>query len=651
MTNITIQQTITMQQQLHKNNIPCHPERSEGSHSLIHKLPHWLIFSFLFISLLGYAQPYQWQWAINGGSSGAGLSGASWTIYSEQIYDIAIDQNNNYYYVASITGSNPQLNGQPVTEYGNNGNGNDIFLFSTTCDGTVRWSQAIGGGAAFDTAYKIALDSNNNLYVGASVMRGVINKPVHFSPTEALPGPPATPTTVSDYFKSTFLVKYDTSGQFIWKRALQGDVTNDNSYSSISDIIIDSNDNIHFIAGFLYGSHLNNTVTVPSQYNASDKLKYYLVRYTNSGQLLGSMELPIDYGSQLVDPYTSFRLDEANNRYYIGGFRSEGGFNTPFPLSYAGTAFTKVSYILAINAGNGNEIWRREMAADTDDCRIYDLVVDNANGDIYIGGKLNKKSGTDIKIINSKNPTNNPYSFSPSINGNMPFIAKLNSSGVVQWARTPSGYNLQIADTRQYYGFGLALRYNEVAFATMGSNTIWDGFNINRPQGHESDPLLMRFNKQTGTVIGMHEIQGSTGKNHMLTAVAVDNDGNYIVGGAYQGSLFTSGGAVNTLGSIGYYDFFVAKLGASTCGTAVSTDKFNNITVNVYPNPTNDIVNIETQETLHNYEVYNVLGQQIQKGNFNGNNQINLHGATAGTYFIKVTTTQGSSATVKVVKK
>lgn len=659
-----------MQQQLHKNNTPCYAElvtepcRSAASHPVCHsvgvsirKTPTFkiLLFSILYslFSIPTTAQPYQWQWAINGGSSGAGLSGASWTIYSEQIYDIAIDQNNNYYYVASITGSNPQLNGQPVTEYGNNGNGNDIFLFSTTCDGTVRWSQAIGGGAAFDTAYKIALDSNNNLYVGASVMRGVINKPVHFSPTEALPGPPATPTTVSDYFKSTFLVKYDTSGQFIWKRALQGDVTNDNSYSSISDIIIDSNDNIHFIAGFLYGSHLNNTVTVPSQYNASDKLKYYLVRYTNSGQLLGSMELPIDYGSQLVDPYTSFRLDEANNRYYIGGFRSEGGFNTPFPLSYAGTAFTKVSYILAINAGNGNEIWRREMAADTDDCRIYDLVVDNANGDIYIGGKLNKKNGTDIKIINSKNPTNNPYSFSPSVNGNMPFIAKLNSSGAVQWARTPSGYNLPTADTRQYYGYGLALRNNanEIAFATMGSNTIWDGFSINRPQGHESDPLLMRFNKQTGAVVGIHEIQGSTGKNHMLTALAVDNDGNYVMGGAYQGSLFTNGGGVSTLGSIGYYDFFVAKLGASTCGTAVSTDKFNNVTVNVYPNPTNNIVNIETPETLQNYEVYNVLGQQIQQGIFNGNNQINLHGATAGTYFIKVTTAQGSAATVKVVKK
>ena len=115
-----------------------------------------------------------------------------------------------------------------------------------------------------------------------------------------------------------------------------------------------------------------------------------------------------------------------------------------------------------------------------------------------------------------------------------------------------------------------------------------------------------------------------------------------------MGNIFTNNfnGIPETATNGTYYDFFVAKL-----TNPLSTKEFNNITVNVYPNPTNDIVNIETQETLQNYEVYNVLGQQLQKGNFNGNNQINLHGATAGTYFIKVTTTQGSTATVKVIKK
>ncbi len=476
--------------------------------------------------------------------------------------------------------------------------------------------------------------------------------PVHFSPTEIMPTVPNPLNTPSDYYKRSFLVKYNNNGQFLWKRAMQGVTDDIMDRSEILDIVVDSNDVIHFIVGFTGGTHLDNNVTVPSTITA---FQYYLTKYDTSGNYVSSMMLPIVDGTGFVGSSYTFRYDEPRNRYLIGGFRSRVNANEDIPLTYAGSAFTENAYILAINATNGNELWRREMACSSNfqDNRIYDLVVDDANGDVYISGKLvaTGQPGEDIKIKDPKNPTATPYTFNISVWGNMPFIAKLNSNGATQWARTPSGYNWSGAQTGSYWGFGMALRYNEVAFATMGSHTIWDGFNINRPQGHQSDPLLMRFNKQTGAVIGMHDIQGSTGNNHMLTAVAVDNDGNYVVGGCYQGNLFTGGGSVGLLGAIGKYDFFVAKLGASTCGTSVSTKEFNTLNVNIYPNPTTDIVNIETTETLQNYEVYNVLGQQIQKGAFNGSNQISLHGATAGTYFIKVTTTQGSTATVKVVKK
>src|SRR5690606_36714765 len=136
--------------------------------------------------------------------------------------------------------------------------------------------------------------------------------------------------------------------------------------------------------------------------------------------------------------------------------------------------------------------------------------------------------------------------------------------------------------------------------------------------------------QQNGNVLAMHDIEGSASKDHILTTVAVDNDGNYVVGGGYQGSLFTGGGTVNTLGSIGYYDFFVAKLAASVCGTTVSNEEFNNITVNVYPNPTHDIVNLETVENLFNYVVYDVYGRELQNGMFVNNNQVNQQNVNSG---------------------
>src|SRR5690606_3125652 len=160
---------------------------------------------------------------------------------------------------------------------------------------------------------------------------------------------------------------------------------------------------------------------------------------------------------------------------------------------------------------------------------------------------------------------------------------------------------------------------------------------------------LLRFDKQTGTTIGMHPT-GDPGSYKTMTAVAVDNDGNYVTAGHFVGTLFSNTAGITPITSTGESDFFVAKLGAYACGTN-STTKFNNIKVNVYPNPTNDIINIETDETLLNYVVYDMNGREIQKGMFGSSNQLNLQNATNGVYFVKVTTIHNNVATVKVIKK
>src|SRR5690606_36732539 len=105
-------------------------------------------------------------------------------------------------------------------------------------------------------------------YVGANVdlgrKVGITDYPVHFSPTESLPMPPpvsptpGVPGTISDGWKRTFLVKYTSNGQFDWKRALQGDVSSSLDRSNVLDVLVDSKDDIHFIAGFTSGIHLDN---------------------------------------------------------------------------------------------------------------------------------------------------------------------------------------------------------------------------------------------------------------------------------------------------------------------------------------------------------------------------------------------------------
>src|SRR5690554_4930704 len=228
------------------------------ANSQIRKLTHFQIFKLvnyriLFLILFplwglgGSAQNYDWDWALSGGG-----------MYdSETIYDIKVGSENNYYFIGDMKNGTPKLDGVPVTVYNNGAGGTDIFLFSTTCDGTVRWSQAIGGGGLLDHAYNLALDSKDNVYVGAHVGFNA-NFPVFFSPTDSVAFPDP------DAYKRTYLVKYNSNGQYQGRKALQGNVGQTSNQSQIIDIFIDSNDIIHFVAGFRSGTHLDNNVTVPN---------------------------------------------------------------------------------------------------------------------------------------------------------------------------------------------------------------------------------------------------------------------------------------------------------------------------------------------------------------------------------------------------
>lgn len=642
----------------------------------IHRLSHQLTLSFLFFlcSFSSFSQQYDWDWAVSGGGYSA-----------DNIYDVKVGSDNNYYFIATMKAKNGvQLNGQPVTVYNQSlssaGGSSDIFLFSTTCDGTIRWSQAIGGGID-DTAYNLVLDSNDNVYIGAYVRNKATTdgQPVHFSPTDSIPYP--VPNSADPYglipqegYKTLYLAKYNNSGMFQDKKNLQGDVgLIDGRDSQILDLAIDSQNRLHFIVGLPQGIHLDNQVTVPQQYswdpntNTNGGLQYHLAVFDSSLNYVNSMVLPITAGSSFPrHDEIRFVYDEILNRYYLAGMRSGNITAPPNPLTYDGYAFVERSFILAVNGINsngavdGSEVWRREIYSDPINGdplgfnTINSLVIDS-NSDVYIGGYLYKLFNTQpIKIYDATDTNVSPYLFTPGTNGNIPIIAKLNSSGTVQWVQATAAHASTASQTGTRRGKGLAIRGNEVAFGAQGGADFWDTIEIVRPPvNHQPDPILIRFNKQTGTVKQVHDILGTPISIKRMATVAVDNDGNYITAGHFNATLFDYNANVNQLVVSGQSDFFVAKLAASVCGTPVSTAKFNTLNVNVYPNPTTDIVYFETEEKLSTYMVFNQNAQQVkvQTQIIENNYQMSLGGLASGTYFVLIKTESGKSTTVKVVKE
>ena len=628
--------------------------------SRIHKFLFSFFFAlsslfFLLCSFFATAQDYEWDWAVSGGGM-AGPTGHQTN--SEKIYDMKVGSDNNYYFIGTMYGTiGTQLDGEPVTTYNSSVGNNDIFLFSTTCDGQVRWSRAIGGQAN-DHAYNLVLDSDDNVYIGATVT-GSSSFSVYFSPDNS------TGTALN----RIYLAKYDGSnGDLIEKKALQGNVDSLTREAKISDIVI-KNDTLHFIVGLVNGNHLDGNIIVPSEYaynpaTGTYTRQFHLVKYDTDLNYISSMVLPISADSFFPSSTpTRFAYDQTLNRYYLAGSRSGNATAQLIPLTYDGKAFVERSYILAFNATDGSEEWRREVYSlpVTSDNFIAPNIINSlkidTNSDVYIGGVLWTSSYNEtVKIYDPTDSLNTPYTFVPNVYSNMPFVVKFtnNSNGSiqVQWVKTPTAFASNYSTNAWFEPKGLSINENSVVLGSAEAYYQWDNFTQNNPLYYQPDPTLLRFDKQTGATIGFYDIKGSNNPQYM-TAVAVDNDGNFVVGGAFSGGLFiNSDSTVPPIYSVGQNDFFVARLAATACGTpVVSTKDFNILKLSAYPNPTTAIVNIETDKMLLSYIVYDVSGRQVQRGMFSNNNQINLQNENNGVYFIKITTLLGKNTTLKVIKK
>ena len=632
------------------------------------------IISALFACLMLQAQNYTWQWGqYGGGSNGSFAAGFSYT-NDESIRDIEVDSDNNYYYLATVNPGSPTLNGTPVTSY----HSQDLILFSTDCQGNLRWTKTIGGRLSLEYGWNIELDNNGGLYLMTSLTTTNQSTdpspiPIHLDDQVTLPlltTPSSSPTVVDPALKTAYLLKYKTSnGTLEWHKELQGDVTWPLRNADSAIFTMDSSKNIHAILGFKAGSHLNGTITVPASY--TDSYQYYLVKFAyDNGNMtpeLNPLLLPItgSITQGLGEGKVNLVFDEGLNRYYIAGKRMSGGSATYVDFSYAGTAFTEDGYLLAFQGKNspqpGTELWRKEFTMSNnpanmpDDNSVFDIVKDPNTSDIYITGYyyIYNQNGS---VVFNNNVSFGNYTFPYIFKGYNPYVMKLNASGQVQWATIPTAISINSIEGYRFMKSRIVINNNEIALVKGSRGDTWGSFPMVRPQNDDADPLLVRLNKDTGAVLGVHDILSGYGTKDELTAVAVDQDGNYVVGGFKHSSLFLdpNDGVPDLHGNTlsGKSQFFFAKLATSSSCTQMNTAEtpLKQTDVVFYPNPVSDVLYIKTKEKLTSYEVITADGRLMKQGKFSGNYTIDMSGVAPGVYYVKVQG-DGFATAGKVVKK
>ncbi|UPQ78297.1 T9SS type A sorting domain-containing protein [Flavobacterium azooxidireducens] len=409
-------------------------------------------------------------------------------------------------------------------------------------------------------------------------------------------------------------------------------------------LISEPDGTIHWHCRFAPGNHLNGSLVVPE-----DVSEYHVIlKYDKDGNYLSHLPLPFTGGSGYN--YTKLYRDPLNERYYFYIFL----LNTT--ATWNDEELITGGAVFALDA-EGNELWQKVASSPTTlSASIVGLTTDEESN-VYLTGSAGNQT------VNNLYASLAGYTFTHF--SSSPYLIKLDMDGNLVWgtnlnpATGPTDQNI----CGSCYGRSIAINGDEVAIAGSLLANSWGNLTMPRVFGDGPAPVLVRFNKETGEPIAMNEVKDLLGVNSSeeLMTVATDLNGNYVVGGYARSTIFVNHPTIAPLTTNGgYSDFFIAKLGTGPC-EPLSIDEPVKNKVKLYPNPTGGMLYIEA-ENLQSYAVYNLLGQELMKGDFNGNNnvngnnnnnnnfKINMEGLSRGTYLVRLIGLDGVVITEKIIR-
>jgi len=278
--------------------------------------------------------------------------------------------------------------------------------------------------------------------------------------------------------------------------------------------------------------------------------------------------------------------------------------------------------------------------------KIAEYNFDNTYNNIYGTNPFSENAGT---------------TFIADRNGNANSALNINNTGSIAtifdlpygnsprsisiWAKT-NVLNNQINYVFHYgnesFGNGLAFRPTTILYFANGSA------NLETPDTNPINTWVHYVCTYDGTTAKIY-------KNGMLfssgaKAFNTVNNSNLFKIGLTEGVLTNYfNGAVDDL-KVYNYVLSDADITSLYNNNTLSSQDFsqNNLEVSLYPNPVNDVLNIETALDIQTVEIYNIQGQKVLSSN---QKQINTQNLSAGIYLVNITDTNNNKISKKIIKK
>lgn len=564
--------------------------------------PLFLIIILVFTICINAQKPkFEWAKKLDGNKFNEGQS-------------LVLDSSGNIYTIGhfqDIVDFDPGIGTLNLTSSGEL----DIFISKLDTSGNLLWVKQIGG-ILNDFGYSIELDGYGNIYATG-----------HFSGTIDFDPGMATYYLSATSDKNIFILKLDSSGNFIWAKNIGGAVEN-----AECSIAVKPSGNSYTIGTFS-GKVDFNPDTGIYNLSANGQKGIFILKLDGSGNFLWAKQMS---GNSYASG-NAIVLDSTGNIYTTGFFSDTVDFNPDagtFNLISAGLTDVFISKL----DSSGTFIWAKQMGGISRDEAIS-IALDKL-GNIYTTGTFYNISDFD--------PGVGIFNLQPSgIYANYDiFISKLDAGGNFVWAKSMGGTSLD-------KGFSITVDVFSNVFITGSFQDTADfdpgiGKSKLSSYGYE-DIFILKLNT-TGNFIWAGNIGGTM--DDIGQSIKLDKLGNLFLTGSfgYIADFDPGSGIVNLITS-GSQSTFVLKL--SQDGTSNMINNVINKAFSLYPNPTNSTFNL----TLYNpdntsrIELYNTLGEMVlTQTNLNPTNIIDLSNYGTGLYILKVINKDNSFISQKVIR-
>lgn len=392
--------------------------------------------------------------------------------------------------------------------------GADVVITKFSPSGNLIWAKSMGSTAT-DVGINIVADNYGHIYIA-----GDFSGTVDFDPGPGIAN--LTSTT-----GSVFLLKLDTSGNYIWAKKMST-----SSYNKGMSLTIDPASGNLVVTGAFTATTDFGTINLTS--NGSRDL--FLTKIDTAGNFLWAKNIGGTGADQSTGNVSG--IDLAGNIYLGGSFTGTVDFNPGAGVTSLTAQGGDDGFVAKFNSA-GDFIWVKQFGGSAAD-EVTNVKADKV-GNVYCVGSFSNTIDAD--------PNAAVLDF-VSVGNRDIFVVKLDTAGNFIWAK-------QLAGTGTKVNTSLAIdSNNHIYFSGRGYGTSLDvdpGQSTYMVNGGE---FTVKLNS-SGNFVWATNINGH---------LAVDNSKNVYVTGSFELTKdFNPGSGVTNRTSNGLTDIFLLKLNQN-CG-------------------------------------------------------------------------------------